>query len=39
LLENVLALWFDSASSFRAYLFSAKDYLEEASSSISFPLH
>jgi len=39
LLENVFALWFDSPTSFRIYIFASKDYLEESTSSIMFPLH
>jgi hypothetical protein len=39
LLENVFALWFDSPTSFRVYIFASKDYFEESTSSISFPIH
>lgn len=33
LLENVFALWFDSPTSFRVYIFASKDYNEESTNS------
>lgn len=39
LLEGVFALWWDSPSSFRVYVFASKDYLEESTSSVQVPIH
>lgn len=33
LLENVFALWYDSPTSFRVYVFASKDFNEESTNS------